>query len=590
MLSAIISLIRCSNFYGNIDEYLDHDQNIETFSVSDFQELLDYTESDITENVILPIADSNDDLSRADTPTYVEMTTCVCITFNDTYDAFDNEKQQRKKQKVELSDNHLSQKQTKPSATSNVSYYNKPSLECSTFIDFLPINAYMFLNDDIRHINERCHEKHVRICCNAIQRIYTDILSNFWNVFYGFYDDKMERVKLYIQYDDDKFFMKINIFKAKDELVYDIVNFTKNVYKKYKYYVAKPAFINRSNCRARSCLVEPSCDNWIDNLLFFLNKCTSTKNKENEYFFSVLKNELNQSINTGAVNSPDTFIYLTKNANMFFEMLSMDYRFFVSICYIDINSIYKKQLYTFFSANFYFKLLIFPELMSLYKHYDKIERVNFCHSGRHKAYIGYYVLCKFEIFIRYLKNLLNNNVSEGDRLHQPDILFIKVYITELYFIYLYNSCFNINYHYIVAYVCLNRILLFESSDNTTSISTCKLIEFVLFNFLDFSSVLSTTQFYNILIQNIRYLDHTDMNVLIKSTLSYVLDNNKCLNRIADKFTGSLNILINIDVDGLIQNIIDDARSILLSNAEKNNAIIKWMTDIKYCLMQNVNSD
>lgn len=401
--------------------------------------------------------------------------------------------------------------------------------ESDTFVDELTKNGIKPINSNIPL--KRCSNSKI-----ITKKIHEDMLCVFWYVFHGFYENSVKINRLHIQYDSNTFFfMKGDPFGVNIMLYDDIFKFVRDVYMNSTAYrdthvhVKKKRNSHSYDAENTDCpnICTQNDYNWFSELIH--------NHKENDDDFSQLKTlgdkmDDCKNIDIKHINSTSTFCYLIRNADTFFDLLSINSAYFRSI--VRIHDIYYRQLDILFVQNISTKLCVFPVLLSLYKHHDTIKSVKHDEHNRHKMCIGHYVLCRFEAFIEYFRKLLSNNCLCD--LYKIDIAFLRMYVVELYITYLFRACFNIDSRCVIMYVLMNRLQTVSIHD--TSLHTYKLIEFMMYNLLDLNSD-NKNEFFDKLI--IRLLKKDETNVLVKDLLHIFLNSKEYRANVIGNFIANM---------------------------------------------------
>lgn len=438
---------------------------------------------------------------------------------------------------------------------------------------------------DVKSMNSiKNNIEHTHMKKNVI-KVHADMLCVFWYVSYGYYRDCADNKRLYILYDDRTFFfMKGNIFMENPMPYDDIIYFINKSYKQSKHYTNTSVFVTPTmseHCNGtedsehRQHHISYN-DNWISALIYYYKK-----DKVVSDLLKVLKEKMDDcnNIDIKCVNSIDSFIYLIKNADVFFELLSIDCQYFRLL--ININSVYCNQIDRLFIQNVTTKLYVFPELLSLYKHYDTIKPMNHSENNNCKMYTVCYVLGRFEKFIELFKtSLLCSDLRD---LYREDLAFLKIYVVELYLTYLFNVCFNASYQCIIMYVIMNRLQAVSVYD--ADLHTCKLMEFMLYNLFDLNPICEN-KFADQLINKL--LEKQETVVIVNDMLRILLGENKCVfSRIANSLVTNIDRIQSGCISKRILIDMCHAESAYTGDTGRNAITDKFITKIKEELLQSI---
>lgn len=399
---------------------------------------------------------------------------------------------------------------------------------------------------DIRHLNSNAVYK-IYLCSeNLPKKMYSFALLSFWNVFYGYYDnDKNKTVKFHIQYTNDLSFMKTTIDESicTNKLSSDIIDMIDHIHdfcnRSKKVLIYRELIFNKQDiepydcnkCRAASDnLPKQLCvtDGLASIILSDFNKYVGHLNKKMHLFFSYLDDNTHEKIDIHDLRSSESTRNLIINAHMLFNILAISMPYFKSIKHVDINAIYTNQLNVFLTSDLYVKLVIYPEFMSLHKYSDDIRKIKRKCNNKHKLYIGYYAMYKFEAFLGPLKRYLQQ-YPPTKQLYAHDALFYRTYLAELYLTYIYSHCFDLSMPCMVRYMYLNRLQMlcvFKQYQDAIYYDMCKLIGFLLFNLLDSHLLFSIDRAFRIAITKEKPDSIRADNYIVIKTLQALLNSDK----------------------------------------------------------------
>lgn len=445
----------------------------------------------------------------------------------------------------------------------------------------------------IRHVDdEKAYIQKITEQIITLRGMYHCIMSSFWHVFYGYYNDVENNYgRFYIQYDNNGFFMKSNIFEPNNRQLDDIVNFMDYVYNKVGRMSKIPDPTKSNGNRVKKFKTKlPVLRNsdWLLHLLSNYGKYITSEDEKTRWFFNVLSDVSKENIYAVSSNRQRLFCYLINDADIFFRVMIISYMCFRSINNVDINHICQQQLVLFLENDACFKLLVFPDLMALSKCRDRPAIVVLDIKNPKTVYICYYILMKFEKFINYLKKLLIDNMLSIDKLYMASILLCRTYFIELYFTYLYTNYFYIDSFHILGRIYLNRLLVLARSTNY--INMIELIELIEYNFID-TFILDQDTFYYSIITIVckRNIKSITTEKLMYNLYSIFQDNEEQMKNMIEEFINNLQMYSKYipSICDLQSRIRNDMVSNTYLTIIKDGFIQKWIVDLKNRLEKKI---
>lgn len=339
---------------------------------------------------------------------------------------------------------------------------------------------------------------------------YYHILMAFWNVRYGYYSDDPHRVcRFYISYEniDDMTIIRQDINGCTDKrmLANETIRHISGIYKHFiintdcitkeenaHQYASEPSASDIIKHKRTSYVSTTSGDiveyrhniiNWIGSLLDADNAASNLNCNCNtlRHFSRILKETLDYDVPTERITYHDYMHFIISAADELFTVFMMPNAIFKSVTCMHFINVYKQQLAIFLNSELNIKLLLVPEIMSLRQYTYDMQP-----GCMHAECVSFYILSKFEVFVKYFKHLLTQSKTSVDRISDADVLLFRIYVAELYMTYVHIAIFKMSCSECIGYVCINRMLLlsFLKQSADTCIQEGYLCEFILFNYVD----------------------------------------------------------------------------------------------------------
>lgn len=311
--------------------------------------------------------------------------------------------------------------------------------------------------------------------------MYYAILSTVWYVFYGYYDDNVDDTRLHIQYDDSMSITKITKIKDENELettIFEPIQSTNLIFQHWRTTKWNIKLPNISESVEQNKLKDNNKSKWQKKPVYISLRYLLKLNKWQIFFLMELQNAIDQNIDNNMKTS--YMQYCINDANTFFKILGIDDVHINKILGLNIYKVYETYIHTFLNDSLAIKLLIFPEIMSLRQHVDNFSLIKSKYSCKYKIFIACYIMCKFEVFIKYFIHYMLKNVSSVS----TDTIIYRLYVSEVYLAYLFNISFRLDKYHILGYTIINRLFfLYTYISEEVFVKEGNFFNFLLYNFL-----------------------------------------------------------------------------------------------------------
>lgn len=334
-------------------------------------------------------------------------------------------------------------------------------------------------------------------------------IRSVWNICFGEYSaTDTERCYFFLETEAQNSLLRGNIglSKNKKELALRMINSLQEAAWFYKGTVANnKGKVNTTNkyldlsstMRTRKTklgvnyeqlrAVASECMEYYERCFKKLPTCEDEEKYTASSFLKIFNRAVTENLRSEIKIYADLRKVFERDLASFCEILSIPSKEFFPEFGFNLRGAVFCQLKVFFNSNLAVKALFMPEILSL-RSRCRAFSYDWSKTGIYKIYICYYIMCKLESYIDFVKSLMDRKSFTSENLMKADINFYRLYIRDFYLSYLLHNLFQFNYQALFTYTVYYRLqfLFFFKFENEMSVdeSFGHFLEFMFFNLVD----------------------------------------------------------------------------------------------------------